>query len=211
MKMTSPYNAPAFTRLELAALLGALALLALVTLPMTAGPATRADRIACVNNLRQIGQAFNIWASEHQDSFPWRTTYIAGDPNSGTQGHTLHESLWFQYSRLSNELTTPKVLSCPADQRIGKKTATSWDMNPQGGLLNGACQNNAVSYLLSVHAEPNLPRSILAMDRNLRFPSRTQCAYGFASVAFIQFSHGPFLPGLVMWTNDVHGLSGIPT
>src|SRR6476661_5082188 len=29
-------------------------------------------RISCVNNLRQVGLAFRIWANDHGDKFPWQ-------------------------------------------------------------------------------------------------------------------------------------------
>src|SRR5260370_37182444 len=59
---TSQHSAPsrqAFSRLELTVVLFTLALLAAEALPVLAGTRPRADRITCVNNLRQIGKAFN--------------------------------------------------------------------------------------------------------------------------------------------------------
>jgi len=51
----------------------------------------RAERIQCVNNLKQVGLAFRIWAGDHRDKFP--TSLVV----------------------MSNELSTPKILVCPSD------------------------------------------------------------------------------------------------
>src|SRR5712692_810063 len=60
----------AFTRLELAAILSAVALLALVALPVLANTKPRADRVTCMNNLRQVGRAELVWANDHNEILP---------------------------------------------------------------------------------------------------------------------------------------------
>ena len=55
----------AFTRLELVVVLAVLCLLAAVTWPALAVTAARSERATCVNNLRQIGRAYQIWGSDH--------------------------------------------------------------------------------------------------------------------------------------------------
>src|SRR4051794_27469253 len=55
----------AFTRLELLALVSAVFLLLLVSAPLGANVRTRTDRLVCEANLRQIGHAYQIWASDH--------------------------------------------------------------------------------------------------------------------------------------------------
>ena len=51
----------------------------------------RAMRIQCVNNLKQIGLAARVWAIDNNDVYP--TNFLC----------------------MSNELSTPKILVCPAD------------------------------------------------------------------------------------------------
>lgn len=51
----------------------------------------RAERIACINNLKQIGLAARIWGGDHGDAAP---------PD---------------FLSMSNELNTPKILVCPSD------------------------------------------------------------------------------------------------
>lgn len=51
----------------------------------------RAKSIKCVNNLKNIGLALRIWATDREGSFP------------------------MDFLSLTNELATPKLLICPAD------------------------------------------------------------------------------------------------
>src|SRR5262245_8206916 len=71
----------AFTRLELVAVVCALALLAAVAVPVLAHTKPRADRLTCLNNLRLVGRAEHLWASDHRDQMPWRVDMSEG----GTQ------------------------------------------------------------------------------------------------------------------------------
>src|SRR6266545_4827245 len=97
-------NAQAFSRLELAAVLGALGLLALLALPTLANQRERSTRVLCVNNLRLVGQAIQQWGTEHGGRLPWRTPYS----ELGTMWHPsgLGNNCWFQWSWISNELRT---------------------------------------------------------------------------------------------------------
>ena len=63
-------------------------------------PDEKALRIRCINNLKQIGLAARVWANDNNDVLP---------PG------------WLV---MSNELSTPKVLVCPADK--ARTAATDW-------------------------------------------------------------------------------------
>jgi hypothetical protein len=60
----------------------------------------KAMSIACINNLKQFGLAVRVWALDNNDSNP---------PN---------------VLCMSNELSTPKILVCPAD--TNRQVATDW-------------------------------------------------------------------------------------
>src|SRR5213593_868844 len=135
-------NAKAFSRLELAAVLGVLGLLALLALPSLANQRERSTRVLCVNNLRLAGQALLQWGTDHGGRLPWRTQACEG----GTMGNPLANNAWFQWSWISNELRTPKILACPSD--APKTPATTWSLSPNGGFLYSTYRNKAVSYLM---------------------------------------------------------------
>src|SRR5438105_9380424 len=136
----------AFTRVELLFCLVGATLLLLPALSLLASNKSESQRIICFNNLRQIGRAFQVCANEHNDMFTWRVAQADG----GTQGSPLGRLLWFQYTTISNQLESPKVLVCPADTST-PKMAQTWG-NAPGGFLSVNNRNDAVSYIIGLHA-----------------------------------------------------------
>ena len=190
----------AFTRLEAAAVLAALGLLALLVLPALANNRERSSRVVCVNNLRLAGQGFEQWGTEHSGRLPWRTPWCEGGtmpPNvigSACSGSPLwvgvNQNSWFQWSWVSNELSSPKVLACPTD--VQKRPASSWGPSANGGFLNANFQNRAVSYLLGLDLFPERPNGLLAGDRNVRFNlTAASCSSGLSPVVGLSSSSPP--------------------
>ena len=111
----------AFTLIELLVVIAIIAILASLLLPALARAKAKAQRISCVNNLRQISLALHLWGEDHTGRFPWRTL-VADD---GTQ--SLPEA-WQHFQSVSNEAVTPKILSCPSDkQRPGEEPDAARD------------------------------------------------------------------------------------
>src|SRR5262245_44341449 len=103
----------AFTCIELIACVAAFALLLAVIARVVATSRSRSDRVACMSNLRQIGNALRQFALEH-DGFPaWREA--AGADGNFTQPGK--HQLWFQYWWLRDSLGTPTILMDPAETR----------------------------------------------------------------------------------------------
>src|SRR6266850_6409399 len=97
----------AFTRVELCAVLGAVLLLVCVVLPALAQGKPRTQLLLCFNNLRQIGQGILLFDEEHGQTDPWRLPASKEFPRNG-----LENNSWWQFSLMSNELQTAKILSC---------------------------------------------------------------------------------------------------
>ncbi len=66
---------PAFSLVELLVVIGIIAVLIALLLPSLGRARYEARRVACMSNLRQIGQAFMMYASENKGAFP-RTYYL---------------------------------------------------------------------------------------------------------------------------------------
>ena len=66
----SPYP-PAFTLVELLVVIGIISVLAAILLPTLAGAKRRAHAVQCISNLRQLGQATFLYASDYGDQLPF--------------------------------------------------------------------------------------------------------------------------------------------
>ncbi len=79
--------------------------------------ASRAQSVTCENNLKQIGLAFKVWALDHDGEFPFNVSTKSGGSQErcdrGSDGLDRNAALHFTV--LSNELSDPKILACPAD------------------------------------------------------------------------------------------------
>src|SRR5688572_25059270 len=161
--ISSRQRKAAFTRIELAVVLGVLSVLILIALPLLANNSARSDQVGCLNNLRQIGIAFQAWGDDHHDRRPWFVPMNEG----GSSGHTLRNEAWFLYTFLSNHIA-PEVLMDPSETVPYKRRAANWALTPNGGFLHSAFKNNAASYMLGLHTSFAEANSILVGDRHLQ-------------------------------------------
>lgn len=143
-----------------------IALLAGMLLPALAKAKQKAQRIACVNNLKQIGIATRIYATDNQDRFPWQVPQAEGGTSEIAQPQSDTDALlnsdgkpifdvnaWRHFQALSNELSNPKVVRCPRD---GSRTQanTFQSTQPKGAGRNVIpFDKNSVSYWLRTDPE----------------------------------------------------------
>ena len=151
-------RAAAFTLLELLVVIAIITILAALLLPVLVKTKAKANRIECLNNLRQIGVASHLFANEHGDRFPMQiSTNQGGSLEYNRSAPNLDGLLIFSFRNfqaMSNELVTPKILVCRSDKRtMATNFTTLKDAN--------------VSYFTVLTADPGRPNSILAGDWNV--------------------------------------------
>ena len=81
-------NSRSFTLVELLVVIAIIGLLAGLSFPAISGSMAKAKSTECVNNLRQIGTAMNLFASENNGYLPYATgPNAAGSANSYSFNH----------------------------------------------------------------------------------------------------------------------------
>lgn len=140
------------TLIEVLVIVVVFFVLAALLLPSLAGGPRKSTRIGCVNNLKQIGLAYRIWAGDNGDKFSMEiyATNVFAIKLAATGNSYV---LW---RAMSNELATPKILHCPADKQ--RTNALSF--------TQGFSDAN-ISYFFNLNGVTTDPQMILAGDDNL--------------------------------------------
>jgi len=121
-------------------------------------PATRrVSRIYCVNNLKQLGLSYRIWAGDNGNTYPMGISVT----NGGTMELVQAGNAVATYQVMSNELSTPKILLCTGDRNSQGDTSRTFATN------FSSLANSNISYFVGVDTTNGVnPQLILSGDSN---------------------------------------------
>ena len=134
-----------------------IAIMAAMLLPALSAAKERAQRTYCLNNMKQLGLALNMYVGDNSDFMPWPNWgggpagwLYAGDPNTPVNlaGGNVSISLW-STGRVANLKTSvywqftpaPDIFMCPVDVQKYVGSAQWWTPRYQklsSYVMNGA-------------------------------------------------------------------------
>lgn len=181
ISISSKPKVDAFSFGGLLVMIAVIAILAALLLPALAKAKSKAKRINCMNNLKQVGLGFRLFSNDHDDLFPMALSTNKG----GTMEFAAGASVFRHFQAISNELVNPKVLACPEDNR-----------SPATSFRN--LENANVSYFVGLDADETKPQRLLSGDRNLSI-NGVPIATGLISIK---------KGDEVEWTREMHNGAG---
>jgi prepilin-type processing-associated H-X9-DG protein len=142
----------AVTITEVLLVIAVLLFLVILFLPGYLAHPRRPLRLECINNLYQIGIAYRVWADDHEGKFPFQVP----DANGGTLELAKSGNVWVNFWVMSNELATPKILTCLADT----------DRLPPTTNFSSQLESH-ISYFIGLDANTNFSETLLSGDDDL--------------------------------------------
>jgi prepilin-type N-terminal cleavage/methylation domain-containing protein len=197
MKAFRPRVQRAFTLIELLVVIAIIAILAALLLPALARAKQKAQRAACVSNMKQVCLGYVMWVHDTEaNNVPARVYWYdgglrqGGTPPAGTTQPTwmsagFQNNAWFHFAWVSNQIDSPKVLVCPSDKE--KIQALNFGAGADGGYVHPNYQSKSVSY--GVYVDGGISQAgvevaqehVLITDRNLNYDSiASSCSSGIA-------------------------------
>ena len=123
----------AFTLVELLVVIGIIAVLVGILLPVMGKARESARRTVCLSNLRQVHQIFHMYAMENRDLVPLGYRKNFKQFNSMVYSNTSFKYCFFGTLFLSGKMAEPEVFYCPSNldaQSMFNSEINPWPPDP---------------------------------------------------------------------------------
>ena len=130
-----PPGLAGFTLVELLVVIGIIAVLIGILMPSLAKARESARRAACLSNLRQVHQAFLMYANENKDRVPLGYRRGFKQFNSMVYSTTSGKFCLFGILYLAKAMPEPQVFFCPSNtdpQSVFNSEANPWPPGTDG-------------------------------------------------------------------------------
>jgi prepilin-type N-terminal cleavage/methylation domain-containing protein len=171
-----------FTLVELLVVIAIIALLAALLLPALARAKSRARRVQCLSNLRQVSVSFYGFMID-RNLYPWRLSTADGGSKTST-------NVFRTFRSVEKELGDPRVLVCPED---GRRPAANF----------ATLANSNISFFIGIDTRENKPGMMIAGDRHLEGGKPGQSC-PVAGVNKVAIAFGKNEVPKARWTNTLH-------
>jgi prepilin-type N-terminal cleavage/methylation domain-containing protein len=202
MKTNFNLRKSAFTLIELMVVIAVTALVASMLLPTFVKAHQKTSRISCVNNMKEIGIAYRLWAGDNGDLLPAEQSVALGGWADRLTNADQGALCWTNYAIMANDMgQSPKLLLCPTDVRTN---AASSFVHTKGTNNPVPFDDTTLSYFVGVSANDTFPQSIQGGDRNLSPGARPALDYGYSPSDGKGNDVAIPITGPVSWSKKMH-------
>jgi prepilin-type processing-associated H-X9-DG protein len=172
----------ALTLLEAVVVMFCLFIMVAMLLPALGAAASKRSKIGCMKQLKEMGLGFRVWEGDNHDKYPMSVSAT----NGGAMELAARGNAEAIFQAMSNTLSNPKILVCPADKSRWPVPNFSFPLTSKN-----------ISYFINVNASEANPQDFLCGDDNFEVHG-VRVKSGLLEIS----ATNP-----VVWSHDRHGFS----